>query len=64
MLNVCDKWNLPISLTKRFWGRPKVDYLGHRVSRAGLEAFKIVSERSISSDVAIDAVFLGKSKLL
>ena len=29
---------LSISLTKRFWGRRKVDYLGHQASLSGLEA--------------------------
>ncbi|OWY95975.1 reverse transcriptase, partial [Phytophthora megakarya] len=24
----CDKWNLSISVVKRFWGMPKVEYLG------------------------------------
>ena len=38
LLTVCDRWNLLISLTKRFWGRSKVEYLGHQVSLAGLEA--------------------------
>ena len=38
LLEVCDKWNLSISLTKSFWGCQKVDYLGHQVSLAGLEA--------------------------
>ena len=38
LLEACDKWNLSISLTKRFWGCRKVDYLGHRVSIDGLEA--------------------------
>ena len=28
-LEVCDKWNSSISLAKRFWGRRKVEYLGH-----------------------------------
>ena len=37
LLHICDKYNLSISLTKRFWGRRTVDYLGHRVSLAGLE---------------------------
>ena len=36
LLDVCDTWNLSISLTKSFWGRQKVDYLGHRVPHAGL----------------------------
>ena len=38
LLTACDRWNLSISLTKSFWGRRKVDYLGHQVSLAGLEA--------------------------
>ena len=38
LLEVFDKWNLSISLTKSFWGCQKVDYLGHQVSLAGLEA--------------------------
>ena len=38
LLELCDKWNLSISLTKSFWGCQKVDYLGHQVSLAGLEA--------------------------
>ncbi|POM76068.1 LOW QUALITY PROTEIN: Reverse transcriptase [Phytophthora palmivora] len=36
-LDACDEWNLSISVTKSFWGRQKVDYLGHRVSAEGLE---------------------------
>ena len=39
LLEVCDKWNLSISLAKSFWGRRKVDYLGHQISLAGLEAY-------------------------
>ena len=38
LLRACDTWNLSISLTKGFWGRRKVDYLGHQVSLAGLKA--------------------------
>ena len=38
LLKTCDRWNLSISLTKSFWGRRKVDYLGHQVSLAGLDA--------------------------
>ena len=38
LLTACYRWNLSISLTKSFWGRRKVDYLGHQVSLAGLEA--------------------------
>ncbi|POM62380.1 LOW QUALITY PROTEIN: reverse transcriptase [Phytophthora palmivora] len=32
LLDTCDEWNLFISVAKSFWGRQKVDYLGHRVS--------------------------------
>ncbi|KAE8951194.1 hypothetical protein PR001_g33829, partial [Phytophthora rubi] len=38
LLEVCDKWNLSISVVKSFWGLRKVDYLGHQVSMDGLEA--------------------------
>ena len=38
LLEVCDQWNLSISLPKRYWGRSKVEYLGHQVSLNGLEA--------------------------
>ena len=38
LLGACNRWNLSISLTKSFWGRQKDDYLGHRVSKKGLEA--------------------------
>ena len=38
LLEACDKWNLSISVAKRFWGRRKVGYMGHQVSLAGLEA--------------------------
>ncbi|OWY99619.1 reverse transcriptase [Phytophthora megakarya] len=37
-LDVCDRWNLSISVAKSYWGRRKVAYLGHEVSSAGLEA--------------------------
>ncbi|POM74877.1 Reverse transcriptase [Phytophthora palmivora] len=38
LLEACDRWNLSISLVKSFWGMNKVEYLGHRVSKDGLEA--------------------------
>ncbi|POM69566.1 LOW QUALITY PROTEIN: Reverse transcriptase [Phytophthora palmivora] len=38
LLEACDKWNLSISVVKGFWGMNKVEYLGHRVSKDGLEA--------------------------
>ncbi|POM67692.1 Reverse transcriptase [Phytophthora palmivora] len=37
LLDICDEWNLSISVAKIFWGRQKVDYLGHRVSAESLE---------------------------
>ncbi|POM79942.1 Reverse transcriptase [Phytophthora palmivora] len=37
LLDARDEWNLSISVAKIFWGRQKVDYLGHRVSVEGLE---------------------------
>ncbi|CAI5718043.1 unnamed protein product [Peronospora effusa] len=37
LLEACNTWNLSISVAKSFWGRRKVDYLGHQVSLAGLE---------------------------
>ncbi|POM72275.1 Reverse transcriptase [Phytophthora palmivora] len=37
LLDACDEWNRSISVAKSFWGRQKVDYLGHRVSAEGLE---------------------------
>ncbi|TKH92731.1 hypothetical protein FCN21_09400 [Campylobacter jejuni] len=38
LLEACTKWNLSISVVKSYWGMRKVDYLGHRVSKEGLEA--------------------------
>ena len=38
LVSVCDRRKLSISLARSFWGRCKVDYLGHQVSEAGLEA--------------------------
>ncbi|OWZ04556.1 reverse transcriptase [Phytophthora megakarya] len=38
LLEACDKWNLSISVVKRFWGMPKVEYLGHKVLLDGPEA--------------------------
>ncbi|KAG3073078.1 hypothetical protein PI124_g19331 [Phytophthora idaei] len=38
LLRACDQWNLSISVAKSYWGMDKVDYLGHRVSKEGLEA--------------------------
>ena len=38
LLDVCDYWNLSVSVVKSTWGCRKVEYLGHRVSKEGLEA--------------------------
>ncbi|RAW22222.1 hypothetical protein PC110_g21337, partial [Phytophthora cactorum] len=38
LLRSCDQWNLSISVAKSYWGMDKVDYLGHQVSKEGLEA--------------------------
>ncbi|KAE9278908.1 hypothetical protein PR003_g28385 [Phytophthora rubi] len=38
LLDVCDEWNLSISVVKSFWGKDRVEYLGHKVSSHGLEA--------------------------
>ncbi|OWY99261.1 LOW QUALITY PROTEIN: reverse transcriptase [Phytophthora megakarya] len=32
------RWNLSISVVKSFWGMPKMEYLGHKVSYNGIEA--------------------------
>ncbi|KAE9191732.1 hypothetical protein PF004_g21520 [Phytophthora fragariae] len=38
LLDVCHEWNLSISVVKSFWGKDRVEYLGHKVSSHGLEA--------------------------
>ncbi|POM71452.1 Reverse transcriptase [Phytophthora palmivora] len=38
LLEACNKWNMPISVVKSFWGMSKEEYLDHRVSKDGLEA--------------------------
>ncbi|KAE9041405.1 hypothetical protein PR003_g4771 [Phytophthora rubi] len=38
LLDVCDEWNLSISVVRSFWGKDQVEYLGHKVSSNGLEA--------------------------
>ncbi|OWZ13092.1 reverse transcriptase [Phytophthora megakarya] len=38
LLDVCERWNLSISVAKSHWGRRKVTYLGHQVSTDGWEA--------------------------
>ncbi|GMF28917.1 unnamed protein product [Phytophthora fragariaefolia] len=38
LLDACDRWNLSISMVNSFWGKSKVEYLGHQVSSSGLEA--------------------------
>ncbi|KAG3069628.1 hypothetical protein PI125_g23169 [Phytophthora idaei] len=38
LLRACDRWNLSISVAKSYRGMDKVNYLGHRVSKEGLES--------------------------
>ena len=38
LLEACEQWGLSISLPKSTFGMKVVDYLGHRVSKRGLEA--------------------------
>ncbi|POM70816.1 Reverse transcriptase [Phytophthora palmivora] len=51
LLDACDEWNLSISVAKSFWGRQKVDYLGHRVSAEDRQPAVVVyaSKRAISA---------------
>ena len=68
LLEVCDKWNLSISLAKSFWGRRKVDYLGHQISLAGLEAYPKDLESLVNilfpKDLAIYAIISREFELL
>ena len=68
LLNVCNRWSLSISLAKSFWGRRKVDYLGHQVSLAGLEAkpkdLSSLVNIPITSFATIDAIVSGEHQLL
>ncbi|KAG6590777.1 reverse transcriptase [Phytophthora cinnamomi] len=38
LLDVCEQWNLSISVEKSEWGMSLVEYLGHKVSERGLQA--------------------------
>ncbi|OWY97075.1 reverse transcriptase, partial [Phytophthora megakarya] len=58
LLEACDKWNLSISIVKSFWGMPKVEYLGHKVSRNGLEG----NPKDLSS--LTDLVFPGSLRAM
>ncbi|OWY96078.1 LOW QUALITY PROTEIN: reverse transcriptase [Phytophthora megakarya] len=58
LLETCDKWNLSISVVKSFWGMPKVEYLGHKVSCDGLEA----NPKDLSA--LTDLVFLGSLRAM
>ncbi|POM76964.1 Reverse transcriptase [Phytophthora palmivora] len=49
LLDACDEWNLSISVAKSFWGRQKVDYLGHRVLYELREADSYEIARKIKS---------------
>ncbi|KAG6583024.1 reverse transcriptase [Phytophthora cinnamomi] len=37
LLDVCERWHLSISVEKREWGMSWVDYLGHKMSKQGLQ---------------------------
>ncbi|OWY91752.1 reverse transcriptase, partial [Phytophthora megakarya] len=58
LLEACDQWNLSISVVKSFWGMPKVEYLGHKVSYNGLEA----NPKDLSA--LTDLVFLGSLRAM
>ncbi|OWZ01379.1 reverse transcriptase, partial [Phytophthora megakarya] len=55
LLEACDKWNLSISVVKSFWGMPKVEYIGHKVSYNGLEANP--TDLSALTDLAFPGLF-------
>ncbi len=38
LMQVCEEWNISISAAKSSWGKQCVEYLGHRVSHAGIQA--------------------------
>lgn len=63
LLETCDKCNLSISQTKCFWGRRKVDYVGHQVSVDEVEAHpkNLESPMNISFPETLRAMqsFLG-----
>ncbi|KAJ8561989.1 hypothetical protein ON010_g7689 [Phytophthora cinnamomi] len=54
LLEACDEWYLSISVVKSFWGKGKVEYLGHRVSNTGLEA----NPKDLSA-LVVDLLFPG-----
>ena len=37
LLDACDYWNISISVEKSLWGMHRVEYLGHKVGRDGIE---------------------------
>ncbi|POM65686.1 Hypothetical protein PHPALM_18562 [Phytophthora palmivora] len=63
LLEACDKWNLSISVVKSFWGMSKVEYLGHRVSKDGLEAnpkdLKVLTDLAFPGSLRSVQSFLG-----
>ncbi|POM68913.1 Reverse transcriptase [Phytophthora palmivora] len=63
LLDACDEWNLSITVTKSFWGRQKVEYLGHRVSAEGLEThpkdLAALQELSFPANLRSMQSFLG-----
>ncbi|POM57742.1 Reverse transcriptase, partial [Phytophthora palmivora] len=63
LLEVCDKWNMSNSVAKSFWGMSKVEYLGHRVSKDGLEAnpkdLKALTDLAFPGSLRSMQLFLG-----
>ncbi|KAG3087885.1 hypothetical protein PI125_g18520 [Phytophthora idaei] len=45
LLRACDRWNVSISVAKSYQRMDKVVYLGHRVSKEGLEAIPKIYRR-------------------
>ncbi|KAE8887788.1 hypothetical protein PF005_g17341 [Phytophthora fragariae] len=67
LLDVCDEWNVSISVVKSLWGNDQVEYLGHKVSSNGLEA----PEGSVSLNGSAfsvlapgDSIVFGEPQLL
>ena len=68
LLDVCECWNPLINAFKSLWGCRKVDYLGHQVSYAGLEAhqndLKSLVDLPLPTTLKVIQSFFGKSDLL
>ncbi|OWZ11693.1 reverse transcriptase [Phytophthora megakarya] len=63
LLEACDKWNLSVSVIRSFWGMPKVEYPGHRVSHNGLEAnpkdLSALTDLTFPGSLSVMQSFLG-----